>query len=259
MDLESLVAVVTEEVRRALAARAERPQRLLVLMTGTPCHEGRIKAELARLRDSGRFQPTLLLSRTAAGTWDRAGLKAALGCGVSLDESSAPTPPELVWAADQLLVPWLSLNTASKLALGICDTPVTSVLMMALLKGLPVVACAEQADPASEALRGWAHPTPALAGMLRDHLARLQSFGITLVKHGELASALLGESPPGRSQQEAAAPPKEALPAYPAARPLITAAEVRTALAAGSLDSLPANGIWTPLARELTSAWRCGG
>lgn len=266
MDMEALVAIVVEEVRRILEERAASSRRLLVVMTGTPAHEAEIRAELARLRDSGRFQPTLLLSRTAAGRWDRSGLKQALGCTSSLDEESAPTPPELVFQHDVVLVPWLTMNTANKLALGICDNLVTSTLTMALLKGLPVVACAEQADPDSEVFKGWSHPAPALAAMMRDRLATLRSFGVTLVGHSELADALLN---PHRPVHGAVAPVPAAAPvaapataqAAPAAapavaaahgkRPLVTEADVRAALATGTLASLPADGIFTPLAKEL--------
>lgn len=265
MDMEALVAIVVEEVRRVLAERAAPSRRLLVVMTGTPCHEAAICAELARLRDSGRFQPTLLFSRTAAARWDRSGLKQALGCSSSLDEETAPTAPELVWQADAVLVPWLSLNTASKLALGLCDNLVTSTLIMALLKGLPVVACAEQADPESETLKGWAHPTPALAAMLRDRLEALHAFGVTLVGHDELADALLKPYRPAPrtgapASPVAAAPTVGVIPAPATAsaaaltragRPLVTEADVRAALAAGTVSSLPADGIWTPLAKEL--------
>lgn len=253
MDLETLVEVVVEEVRRVLEAREARSLRLLVVMTGTPCHEAAIKAELARLRDSGRFRPTLLFSHTAAGRWDRTGLKEALGCTSSLDEGSAPTAPELVWQTDVVLVPWLSLNTAGKLALGICDNLITATLMMALLKGLPVVACAEEADPDSDSLRSWAHPAPALAEMLRDRLVRLRSFGVKLEGHGELAASLLAlHRPDAVAATSARAPASiETLSVPATGRRLVTEADVRAALETGDLAALPADGIWTPLARDL--------
>lgn len=255
MDMEALVAIVVEEVRRILAERAAPSRRLLVVMTGTPDYEAEIYAELAKLRDSGRFQPTLLLSRTAATRWDRSSLKQALGCTSSLDEESAPTAPELVFQHDVVLVPWLTLNTASKLALGICDNLITSTLIMALLKGLPMVACAEQADPDSDLMKSWSHPAPALAAMMRDRLNTLRSFGVTLVGHNELADALLK---PRRPAQRASAPAPAAPAVAPAAapvargsRPLVTEADVRAALAAGTVASLPADAVWTPLAKEL--------
>lgn len=258
MDLEALIEVVVEEVRRALAARS---QRLLVVMTGTPCSEALIQAELARLRDSGRFQPTLLFSRTAASHWDRTGLQQALGCAASLDAEGGISVPELVWQTDVVLVPWLSLNTASKLALGLADSPVTAVLMMALLKGLPVVACADEGDPDGEVLKSWARPAPALAAMLRERLAALRSFGVTLVRRGQLAETLLG--PPRLADTAVSAAPLQAAPVVPVRaggepasvrsgrRRVVTEADVRAALEAGDLTQLPADAIWTPLARDL--------
>jgi len=260
MDLETLIEVVVEEVRRVLAARS---QRLLVVMTGTPCCEVLIKAELARLRDSGRFQPTLLFSRTAASHWDRSGLEQALGCTSSLDENSRILVPELVWQTDVVLVPWLSLNTASRLALGLADSKVTAVLMMALLKGLPVVACADEGDPDGDTLKSWARPAPALAAMLRDRLAALRSYGMRLVRQGQLAETLL--APPRRAHAAANAAPaaaaptpagpgrggQEPVPSRSGGKRVVTEADVRAALEAGDLSQLPADAIWTPLARDL--------
>lgn len=254
MDLETLIEVVVEEVRRVLAARS---QRLLVVMTGTPCCETLIKAELARLRDSGRFQPTLLFSRTAASHWDRSGLEQALGCAASLDEESHISVPELVWQTDLVLVPWLSLNTASKLAVGLADSKVTAVLLMALLKGLPVVACADEGDPDGETLKSWARPAPALAAMLRDRLTALRSYGMTLVRQGQLAATLLAPLRPADAAVQAAQAPAVPVSTDPSpapARPgkrVVTEADVRAALEAGDLTQLPADAIWTPLARDL--------
>ena len=260
MDLEALVTLIVEEVRRALARQTVPPKRLLVVLTGAPADPGRIATALSSLGASGRFAATLLLSRTAAQRVDRRSLEKALGAGDILSEGDSPPPPTLAFGADLVLVPWLSLNSAAKLATGVCDTVATSVLMLALLRGIPVLACAEELDPDGPCLGTWARPAPPLAALLRSHLATLRQFGVELIGSHELASAVLAAA--NRDRQEpltrAAAAPPAAIPGGQAGRgpgrPVITRADVEAALAAGNLGLLPPDGVWTPLARDAARA-----
>jgi len=251
MDLEALVALVAEEVRRILAERAAPPRRLLVVLTGTPCRMDAVTALLADIRTSGRFKPTLLLSHTAARRVDRHRLAETLGSAPALDELSAPSPTKLAWDADLVLVPWLSLNSAAKLATGVCDTLVTAVLMLALLRGIPVLACADELDPDRPALGAWARPAPALAAHLRSTLATLRAFGMELVDSEHLTAAILGAGASAPAVQPAAEPVPR-----PSRRQVITEADVQAAAAAGGLHRLPADGLWTPLAREAMHRYR---
>ena len=260
MDLEALVTLIVEEVRRALGRQAAPPKRLLVVLTGAPADPGRIATALSDLAASGRFAATLLLSRTAARRVDRRSLEQALGAGEILSEGDSPAPPTLAFGADLVLVPWLSLNSAAKLATGVCDTVATSVLMLALLRGIPVLACAEELDPEGPCLGSWARPAAALASLLRSHLATLRQFGIELIGSDDLTSAALAAA--NRDKPEsltlASAAPTAALPGGQAGRgpgrPVITRADVEAALAAGNLGLLPPDGVWTPLAREAARA-----
>ena len=55
--------------------------------------------------------------------------------------------PSLAQNSDLVLVPTLSINTAARLALGLMDNLITTLVMGALLAGKPVVAIRDGADP----------------------------------------------------------------------------------------------------------------
>lgn len=259
MNRETLIQLVVEEVRRLLAERAASPQRLLVVLTGVPPNPDQLAAVLDRVGASNRFQSTLLFSHTAMANLNRSRFEESLRvAGPSVEEGCGPSATVLAFGADLVLVPWLSLNTAAKLALGICDRLVSSVLMLALLRGIPVVACAEEADPDGPLLEPWARPAAPLADLLRSHLNALRGYGVQLASRATLAETILSvvaRPTPGPGLPGAPAPRHVPMPT-PGTRPVITEADVKAAVAAGDPSRLSASGIWTPLARE---AWARSG
>jgi hypothetical protein len=89
---------------------------------------------------------------------------------------------------DLVLVPTLTMNVATKLALGMMDTPATTLVLGALLAGKSVLAIRDGADPAGkrgEALGAIPNGSPALWHLLEERLATLERFGIRLTSKGD--------------------------------------------------------------------------
>ncbi len=86
--------------------------------------------------------------------------------------------------SDLVLVPTLSMNTASRLAMGLMDTLISTLVMGALLAGKPVIAIRDGADPNGNGGRVFG-AKPGVANALKEklvqHLETLVSFGIELV------------------------------------------------------------------------------
>ena len=100
--------------------------------------------------------------------------------------------PELVRQTDLVLVPTLSMNLAARLALGLMDSPVATLILGGLLAGKPVLAIRDGADPNGGAgqVFGAAGAAPALRARLTGHLDTLASYGVELVGAGEFLLAL---------------------------------------------------------------------
>lgn len=108
----------------------------------------------------------------------KAGAVSIIGSGQWVDS------PALVRESDLVLIPTLSMNVATRLALGLMDSLMSTVTLGALLAGKSVVAIRDGAEPAGKggevfgAVEGAAAP---LRAMLENHLATLESFGLELV------------------------------------------------------------------------------
>jgi len=176
---ERLIRIVVEEVLRAMAASRQPPRRLLVILTGAPADTEQLAAGLRPL-GAHNFRATLLLSHTAARQPQASRLAELPFVESAITEYAAPSALRLAFDADAVVVPWLSLNTAAKLVVGVNDTAVSTALILALLRGIPVVACIDEFDPDGARLRAWARPAPALVGWLRTIRERLESFGVRL-------------------------------------------------------------------------------
>ncbi|MBK1624074.1 flavoprotein [Afifella marina] len=92
--------------------------------------------------------------------------------------------PELIKECDLLLVPCLTMNLAGRLALGLMDSPATTLFLGVLLAGKPVIAIRNGADPADkrgEVMGSRPDGSPVLWSLLQEYLARLAAFGAEMV------------------------------------------------------------------------------
>lgn len=100
---------------------------------------------------------------------------------------------DIVQSADAIVIPVLTRNSAAKLALGICDTLVTNIIMHALIAGKPVIAARNSADPEGQdcICIGTPKTSPNLIQIAKDYLKKLESYGVKLVDVSEIAYSFI--------------------------------------------------------------------
>jgi hypothetical protein len=99
---------------------------------------------------------------------------------------------EVLWSAEQVIIPYLSVTTVSKIARLIGDEPVPGIAIKALLDGVPVVACADSIHGLK--FSDCARPKKIL-GMIQDNMTLLEDMGVELVQLEKLPDRI-GERKP---------------------------------------------------------------
>ncbi len=202
MTGEELVNRVVEEVLRRLN-RGQVPvsplpghRRILVVVTGGTIGARAALEELARLkRERGvGLEYFILFSRSAAAIHDPGKWRQELQAVDVLveGESSRGRHTELLELCDLVVVPVLTRTTAARLASMLLDSAAAEVLVDALMRGLPVIAASDAADPTSEgfARLGMNRGRPALVQTMKDNLEKIAGYGVTLVSARELGSVV---------------------------------------------------------------------
>lgn len=151
-----------------------------------------------------------------------------------------------------LAVPLLSVNSLSMLAGLMALGPAANLMLHALFLGKPMVAAVDGACPDSpgRSLLGFDQGKPALAEAVNERLATIASYGCRLCPVDELAASV-----DSLIAQKQAAPEqgivKAAAKNYKTSGRILTAADVRKALAQGSASiSGPAGMVVTALAQD---------
>ncbi|MCF8077765.1 MAG: flavoprotein [Desulfobacterales bacterium] len=156
-----------------------------------------------------------------------------------------------------VLVPLLSVNTLSKLALLIADNLPLNLVLHALFMGKPVVVARNGADPADKgrAHLGFSHGKLAMVRAIRDRLQTLERFGCCLSDIFELQNRLrqqLCKAADHRGKNAEATAADHGDIYRPSGR-IVTAGHVRQALLLGSDLLISSDSVVTPLAKDLAS------
>ena len=260
MDSEKLVRLVTAEVLRQLKQSTDfmpgplagPVHKALVIFTGGTIGLEPGLDELRKLQ-AAQTELTIVLSAAAETIIGSNWVKEKLGSDVKVITAQAAYPGDVLRAADVVLVPVLTQNTAAKLAWAFADTMVSTLILQALMLGKPVIAAANAADP----LDGWRvkknmdKAVPAFTEALQGNLKQLKIYGIQLVA----VEALAAMAKKTVSREEASLPLPG--PEKTAKRQVLDAAMIRQAAQSGANNiKVPPGTIITPLARDV--AGECG-
>jgi len=102
--------------------------------------------------------------------------------------------PKLVSEIDLVLMPTLSMNTASHLALGLMDSLISTLVLGAVFAEKPVIAISDGADPYGNGGRVFgksSESAPVLRAKISDYLETLKCFGIHMVKEDAFLFSLV--------------------------------------------------------------------
>jgi ethanolamine utilization protein len=154
-------------------------------------------------------------------------------------------PGKLLKAADLVLIPVLTQNTAAKVANTLADSLASTLIMQALMQGKNILAAKNAADP-KDAWRIQANmgkEAPILMQALQANLKKLEDYGVKLVSVQLLAIEYQKIIKPQISKIAAFATGK---------KNIVDAQAIKAAAANGTKKLMVIPGtIVTPLARDL--------
>jgi len=211
LDEALLTQIVIQVLTRLnISALGQSPKNVLVLFSGASSGVISGVEIIGRLARAGHTVTVVLTpSAHAIMGADRA---REAGAQEVITPDVWANAPGLVREADLVLLPTLSMNMAARLAMGLLDSLVSTLVIGALLAGKPVVAVRDGADPDGNAGKvfGATGAAPALRARLHANLGTLAAYGMHLVGESEFLATV--------EQYLTASPqPAPALPAAPAA------------------------------------------
>lgn len=252
MDKEELVQLVTAEVLRQLGQKSvAAPEEVtpcckqgLVVFTGGTIGLEQSLIELQKIQ-ALKIDLTIVLSAAAEQVVGIKRVQESLGSETRIVTTQSPYPGQLLRAADIVLVPVLTQNTAAKLAHTLSDSLASTLIMQALMLGKPVVAAENAADPLDSwrVKKNMGQCPPGLLQTLQDNLRKIKDYGIQLVRVDNLAEEC--QKKVARSIEMELSSPK-------AKKSVLDAAAIKAAAGHGlkSIAVLPGT-IITPLARDV--------
>ncbi|WP_371373662.1 flavoprotein [Sporomusa aerivorans] len=195
-----LVEHITAEVVRQLArlklmnqAHSHRLYKALIMFTGGTIG---LEASLEQLKSiqASNVNFAVVFSEAAERIVGVTRVEEMLGAKVLTKPACFSYPGQELQAADIVLIPVLTQNTAAKLAYTLADSLVPSLVLQALMLGKPVVAAVNAADPNDDERRqkGLCKQSPALEAALTENLEKLQLYGIKLTRAENLAPVVQG-------------------------------------------------------------------
>lgn len=253
-QIQRLIAEVIARVAARLGADGRRGGVIAVLSGATVGFGEAIRQ--VRLLSLGGYRVGLAFSRAAQDLYGETFVSQLAGFP-HLEKVDGGKWLASLQAARAVVVPLLSVNTLSKVALLTPDNLAANLIVHALFMGKPVIVAqngANPSDPGREKL-GFDQGDAALGRALWERLKTLQDYGCMLVDIGQLKDAVdsvLDGSPATALQGDV--PGRGPLrQAFSPAPKVITAAEVTHARRSGADLYIAGDALLTPLARELAA------
>lgn len=256
--LSELVQKVLYLIAQRMSEENDKQEYVLVVFTGATAGFVQAFSAIEQLMLSG-MQVRIVMSDAAKAIY-----------GDKIDERllSWPTASLLsgeTWfcdlkAAKGVVVPMLSVSALSKISGLMADSLTTNLILQALFMGKPVVAAIDGCQPGNDDRKqlGLDSGTPALQEALGQRLIKLNDFGCSLVKSGDLgwvSSCLMKNPVQPVMNSENKTTTKTAMDTAEGGGTLtskmVDTALVRRAIREKKAIQLGASGVITPLALEL--------
>lgn len=181
---DRLVEKIVDEVIKRINAQAKSA---LVLFTGGTIGFNEAMDSLIKVQKNG-WQLKVVLSDDALKVLDSKAIKGELKLDTIYHSNNIKSQKDLYGSVDLMIVGTLSINTAAKLACGITDTVLLSLINHGFMAGVPLVAAHNACNP-NDPRRielGMGKSTQAYRKMLISNMDRLVEFGMTLVEAKDL-------------------------------------------------------------------------
>lgn len=209
--LDVILERIVDEVIKRLK---NQPKTALVCFSGALIGFQTALDNIARLKQEKGWQFKVYFSDNAFGAIDPNKVKEALGVD-KIHCTETQTPQRELWEeVDGVIIATATINTVAKLAVGICDNEMLTLINHAIMAGKPVVCAADGACPDNEvrAKIGMGKSPEGYRQMLRGNLAALTSFGIDVIAAEDLFDICL-DTPAGEEPKVAPVASKKVAPA----------------------------------------------
>ena len=193
--LQEMIARIAAEVMKKIPEADIVPaKRALVCFCGGSMGFSESMDSLKKLVADG-WQLKVYMSTAATKVLTPDYIKTELKLDTIYDETSGIPWKDLYVEADQIIIAQSTINTVAKLASGICDTGVTTLLNQSLMAGKPMVCAIDGASPdnPTRAQIGMGNASPGYRMMLNKNLKTIKSFGIELANAKDLYTVCKGQ------------------------------------------------------------------
>jgi hypothetical protein len=191
--LDTLIQKIVDEVIRRIK---NQPKKAVVFFTGATIGFKDSMDSLLKLQKDG-WQLKVVLSDDGMKVLNPAAIQKELSLDVIYHSGNIKSQKELYGSADMFVIATMSVNTAAKLAVGITDTVLLSLVNHGFMAGTPVVAAINACDPDDHqrAKLGMGKSSPKYREMLNNNIATLRDFGMKLVSGKDLYATCIGDPP----------------------------------------------------------------
>jgi hypothetical protein len=187
LDLEKVIQDIVKEVIRRINQRLKTA---IVVFTGGALGFEDALEQLKTMKKEG-WSFKILLTRSAEHVFLPGTIEKDLGTNEVFYEKELEGLGEFYKDTSLLIIPTLTLNSATKISLGIVDSAVTNLVSHYITTGTPIVAADDACDlknPIREKYR-MHHSPKAYLDMNSHHLEQLRAYGISLVRAKDIAEA----------------------------------------------------------------------
>ena len=213
--MDAFIRQIADEVIRRLA---NKPKTALVVFSGAAIGFSQELKALTQLADEG-WQFKVFLSDAAMSIFTPDMIHEKLGADQIFHAGIRYNQKDLYAGVDKIIIASTTVNTAAKIANGICDNDLLTLVNHGLMAGTETICSVNGAcpDDPERAKLGMGVSPPGYRQMLRDNLAKMQSFGIRLCTADRLYDTCRDEDAQDQAQQCAAPVQTESAPVVQAA------------------------------------------
>lgn len=245
--LDLLIQQIAEEVIKRLK---NRPKKALAVFTGAAIGYKDSAQAINKLRQAG-WEISVYATQAALSLFGEEKLKEDTGVSVIYHDGMKHDTNALYKEADAIILATLTMNTAAKIACGIADSEMLTIINHALMRGQTMVAAVDGACPDNKQRKalGMKNTPKGYRDMLHRNLVSLKDFGILLCNANELEETCLsGQAPvPQKADGKAPAASKQA---QRIEKHVISRTDIQTHSGSGEI-SIPLDALVTQSAMEL--------
>lgn len=179
MNIDEIIDIIVDKVIQEIkSGMHEQEKNALVLFTGGKIGFENSVKNIKRLIDN-EWKLKVVLSKNAEFIMGSDIIKQKLGIEDVFVEGKIKDINHLKQNVKKIIIPVLTMNSASKIALGISDTLITYLVSWGIMSGIPIIAAKDSCDPENDVRLKLGPNTPEdYNNMIQNNLKKLESYNI---------------------------------------------------------------------------------